>query len=214
MRTFGRGAATPAQEQNETCLSCHQTHDRLGWYGSAHEEQEVPCAACHQIHTERDPVFDSLSQQDICFDCHPRTRAQSYLASSHPLRFGKMACTDCHSPHNGHNDFQLLETSVNDTCYTCHAEKRGPFLWEHAPVAEDCTLCHNPHGSNHGAMLSQRPPLLCQQCHMPAGHPSIAYTGEATDDLLQSRFLMGASCSNCHAQVHGSNHPSGVTLTR
>ena len=32
-----------------------------------------------------------------------------------------------------------------------------------------------------------------------------------------SRFLlgsMGGSCLNCHSQVHGSNHPSGVKLMR
>ncbi len=37
---------------------------------------------------------------------------------------------------------------MNETCYTCHADKRGPFLWEHQPVNEDCTNCHTPHGSN------------------------------------------------------------------
>ena len=38
---------------------------------------------------------------------------------------------------------------LNDTCYDCHAEFRGPYLWEHAPVPEDCSNCHDPHGSNH-----------------------------------------------------------------
>ena len=32
----------------------------------------------------------------------------------------------------------LKEASVNDNCYKCHAEKRGPFLWEHPPVRENC----------------------------------------------------------------------------
>ena len=26
----------------------------------------------------------------------------------------------------------------NETCYQCHAEKRGPFLWEHQPARDDC----------------------------------------------------------------------------
>ena len=30
----------------------------------------------------------------------------------------------------------------------------------------------------------------------------------------QQEALLGRSCSNCHTQVHGSNHPSGVQLTR
>lgn len=214
LRDFGRFAATPVAEQNGVCLDCHTDHSRLGWFGSAHDEQEVSCASCHQVHVEQDPVFDAVSQQEICFDCHAETRAQTLKPSAHPLRFGKMGCTDCHSAHDGNNDFQLAASNVNDSCYSCHAEKRGPFLWEHAPVPEDCTLCHDAHGSNHAAMLKQRPPLLCQQCHMPSGHPGVAYTSDAFDDGFQSRFLLGAACSNCHEQVHGSNHPSGVTLTR
>jgi DmsE family decaheme c-type cytochrome len=134
--------------------------------------------------------------------------------SSHPLRFGAMACSDCHNPHDGNNDFLLQRSTVNLTCYLCHAEKRGPFLWEHAPASEDCTLCHRPHGSNHPSLLVRRPPLLCQQCHAPAGHPSGAYTSEEIDNNFSNRFLLGRACLNCHSQVHGSNHPSGAKLHR
>ena len=59
----------------------------------------------------------------------------------------------------------LAQLTLNDNCYTCHAEKRGPFLWEHEPSSEDCGICHRPHGSLHPALLTSRPPLLCQQCH-------------------------------------------------
>jgi len=211
---FGQNAETPVKDQNQVCLGCHNDGGRMGWFGSVHQDQEVACASCHRIHAEHDPVASPDTQQQVCFTCHPRTRAQTFLASAHPLRFGQMSCTDCHDPHNGHNDYQLVQTSINDTCYTCHAEKRGPFVWEHAPVSEDCTLCHEPHGSNHAAMLKQRPPLLCQQCHMPAGHPSVAYTSESGEQSFESRFLLGSSCINCHAEVHGSNHPSGVKLSR
>ena len=214
MLDFGADAATPVAEQDAVCLECHGGHDRMAWIGSPHQEQEVPCASCHRVHAEQDPMRLAESQQQVCFDCHPRARAQFHQPSSHPLRFGKMACTDCHSAHEGFNDHALVQNNINDTCYTCHAEKRGPFLWEHAPVPEDCTECHNAHGSNHPAMLTQRPPLLCQRCHMAAGHPSVAYTSEAAGGSYDSRFMLGASCMNCHAEVHGSNHPSGVILTR
>jgi len=206
---------TPVDVQNEVCQGCHTDSSSLfHWNGSMHDEEDVACASCHKVHAPQDPVFDKLTQQEACFSCHPRARAETFSASSHPLRFGKMTCTDCHDPHNGSNDFLLKQSTVNDTCYTCHAEKRGPFLWEHAPVSEDCTLCHNPHGSNHAALLTQRSPLLCQQCHSPSGHPSEAYTSEVAEDSFQQRFLLAQSCTNCHAQVHGSNHPSGVTITR
>lgn len=212
--TFGAKAATLAEEQNRICLGCHRSGGRLGWIGSTHEMEEVACASCHQVHRERDLVFDSLAQQEACFVCHAGKRSDTLKTSSHPLRFGGMACSDCHDPHNGDNDFLLLQATVNETCYGCHAEKRGPFLWDHAPAAEDCTLCHRPHGSNHPALLSRRPPLLCQQCHSPAGHPGVAYTSEGLENDFSNRFLLGRSCLNCHSQVHGTNHPSGAKLHR
>jgi DmsE family decaheme c-type cytochrome len=108
-----------------------------------------------------------------------------------------------------------VKPTVNQTCYTCHAEKRGPFLWEHAPVAEQCTLCHSPHGTVRPSLLIKTPPLLCQQCHTVAGHPSVAYTGAAlSSGSGSSAFLLAGSCTNCHSQIHGSNHPSGYKLMR
>lgn len=211
---FGNQAATPAVEQNAVCLECHRSRGRLGWFGSRHEAQAVPCAACHRIHRDRDRVFDALAQQEACFGCHEKRRADTFRSSNHPLRFGGMACSDCHDPHNGSHVALLREASVNETCYRCHAEKRGPFLWEHAPASEDCTLCHRPHGSDHPAMLVKRPPLLCQQCHSAAGHPSVAYAPEEAESDFNNRFMLARACLNCHSQVHGSNHPSGATLHR
>ncbi len=211
---FGPKSTTPAQVQNQICLDCHTDHGRLGWMGSRHETADISCASCHQIHRERDRVFDPLAQQETCFNCHAKRRTDALKTSSHPLRFGNMSCSNCHDPHNGNNDFLLLRSTVNETCYLCHAEKQGPFLWEHAPVAEDCSLCHQPHGSNHAALLKRRPPLLCQQCHSPQGHPSTAFTAEEIEDSFSNRFLLGRACLNCHSQVHGSNHPSGATLHR
>lgn len=205
---------TPAAQVNEICLACHNDGNSMHWAGSVHEEEEVACSDCHEVHAMQDPIMDKMGQQEKCFACHQRTRAETFRASSHPLRTGQMTCSDCHNPHDGDNDRLLVQSTVNDTCYTCHAEKRGPYLWEHAPVTEDCALCHNPHGSNHPALLTQRPPLLCQQCHSPGGHPATAYTSEEADNSFQQRFMLSRSCTNCHSQVHGSNHPSGVSQNR
>ena len=56
--------------------------------------------------------------------------------SSHmPIREGKITCSDCHNPHGSVTEKLIRQASVNEVCYTCHAEKRGPFLWEHAAGA-------------------------------------------------------------------------------
>lgn len=211
---FGKGKSTPVSEQNQACLSCHKDHTGMGWFGSTHESVDVGCVSCHSVHVERDPVFDPLLQQEVCFDCHQRVRSDTFKSSGHGLRFGSLSCSDCHNVHDGNNEFLLTEDNVNDTCFNCHAEKRGPFLWEHAPATEDCSLCHAPHGSNHPASLTKRPPLLCQQCHSAEAHPGDAYTSEDLDDRSRSRFLMSRGCMNCHSQVHGSNHPSGSSQMR
>src|SRR3546814_2224966 len=89
-----------------------------------------------------------------------------------PLPEGQMACVDCHNPHGTINVALLKTDTVNETCYQCHAEKRGPFLFEHAPVRENCLNCHTPHGSNQHALLVAPVPMLCQQRHSHTRHPN------------------------------------------
>lgn len=121
-----------------------------------------------------------------------------------------MACSDCHDVHGDDGAGLMVSATLREKCTGCHAEKRGPFLWEHQPAAEDCTLCHATHGAHFQALLKKRPPHLCQQCHAQAGHPSVRYGGRE----IPSHFLGVKGCLNCHSNMHGSNHPSGVSLAR
>ena len=105
------------------------------------------------------------------------------------------------------NDKMLLQTSVNQNCYTCHAEKRGPYLWEHAPVRENCLNCHDAHGTINEKMLKVKQPLLCQQCHQTSSHPGPAYPS-------MSRYAFNQGCMHCHPTIHGSVHPSGNRFFR
>ena len=103
-----------------------------------------------------------------------------------------MACSDCHNPHGSAGPKLLAKNTVNETCYTCHAEKRGPFLWEHQPVNEDCTNCHTPHGSNITPLLKSRPPFLCDECH-DGPHNSQAPYGTAVAGLQGGGVLPGGA---------------------
>jgi predicted CXXCH cytochrome family protein len=117
--------------------------------------------------------------------------------------------------HGSTNPYNLVRATLNDTCYECHAEKRGPLLWEHQPVTEDCSTCHAAHGSSNPGMVKLRGPLLCQSCHSQQGHPSLGYgpSGLPGNAAPATALALG-NCMNCHSQVHGSNHPSGSSLTR
>ena len=89
-----------------------------------------------------------------------------------PVREGKMDCTTCHTPHGSTNVRMLkVGNTINETCASCHAEKRGPFLHDHAAGRESCASCHDPHGSNNDRMLVAKEPMLCQRCHVSSRHP-------------------------------------------
>ena len=216
INSFKESSFLTAAERDRFCLGCHEGEARIGWHTSAHAANQVACTSCHSIHAAHDPVREKAAQPGVCYQCHRESRAQFNLPSVHPVRFGRLACSDCHQAHGSNAQRLLAKPTVTQTCYTCHAEKRGPFLWEHAPVGEDCTLCHRAHGSTRPALLVKTPPLLCQQCHSVAGHPSVARTGAALPSAggAGAGFVLAGSCTNCHSQVHGSNHPSGVKLMR
>jgi DmsE family decaheme c-type cytochrome len=213
---FSRDSAAPVAVQNGMCLGCHEKSMASSWHVGAHDAANVSCASCHDSHARKDAVLSTRTQADVCYTCHVAERGQFLKPFAHPVRQGQLACSDCHAPHGSTADKQLVKATLNQTCYECHADKRGPFLWEHAPVAEDCSSCHSPHGASNPGMLKARGPVLCQSCHSQQGHPSVAYgpSGLPGGGGAPVSSLALGNCLNCHTQVHGSNHPSGSTLTR
>lgn len=215
---------TPIETQTTQCLTCHKGGNRMHWDGSAHANNKISCSDCHNPMAKFSAkgLLKKASITETCQSCHQQQRAEFMKRSHMPLPEGKMSCEDCHNPHGTTTRPLLKADSVNEICYSCHAEKRGPFLWEHAPVRENCVNCHHPHGSNHDKLLQTARPYLCQQCHANTNHPSTFYNASMfpnaagnpqTGGALNAR-VMGRSCQNCHAQIHGSNHPAGARFQR
>lgn len=220
---FTKDWGTPTDVQNDQCLSCHQGGERLHWPGSTHARNLLGCSDCHNpmARFSATGLLAKPSISETCQTCHQQQRAEFRRRSHMPLPEGKMSCADCHNPHGSPTAPLLKADSVNDVCYACHAEKRGPMLWEHAPVRERCTNCHQPHGSNHDKLLVAARPYLCQQCHnaTAGGHSGTFFRADQTAAAaLQggtpSQRIIGRTCQNCHTQVHGSNHPSGARFQR
>ena len=208
----------PAEELNAICLSCHETQNHPAWEGSAHQRRGLKCIDCHSVHnfqSERKQLKTPVASE-TCFGCHKDIRVQMMRTSHHPVREGLMGCESCHNPHDGSRPKMIRADWQNELCYKCHTEKRGPFLWEHAPARENCLNCHNPHGSNHDKMLVAKLPYLCQRCHLNTRHPGTLYDGvtagttiaEATNRAIEH------ACKNCHQNIHGSNAPSAPYLGR
>ncbi|MGD0883633.1 MAG: DmsE family decaheme c-type cytochrome [Thermodesulfovibrionales bacterium] len=202
-----------AKEKSAKCLACHEDTKYLAfWNMSKHKAEDVSCDNCHSIHSGGDK-FLIAGKSETCYRCHKDIKAMGNKQSHHPIKEGKVSCTDCHDPHGEFSRAMIKADSVNELCYKCHAEKRGPFMWEHPPVEENCLNCHNPHGSNHDRLLVMKTPQLCQQCHDGAYHPGTPYTqfqsfappAKGTNPAAQ---LVGRACLNCHNDVHGTNGPS------
>ena len=217
MITYRKDSGESVKAQNESCLQCHKRGVQTYWEASAHAGGGVSCINCHTIMEktsdkyqlakvgDKTVFFNKRAQTEVCGQCHQQRKAQLMRSSHMPQREGKITCSDCHNPHGTPNPAMLKQTSVNENCYSCHAERRGPYLHEHAPVLENCSNCHEAHGSANDRLLVKRMPRLCNQCHVST---------HRTTDPATSRGYFNRSCANCHSQIHGSNHPAGFFFNR
>ena len=221
---FAKKGGTTAEAQSGACLTCHQSESkRSHWAGSAHESRDVACASCHTVHAAKDKVLSKATEFEVCFACHKEQRAQVNRPSHHPVVEGKVACSDCHNAHGSTGPGLMKRDNVRDTCFQCHAEKRGPFVHNHQPATEACTICHNPHGTVVESMLKVRPPFLCHECHTPHGGFIPQVIGAQVPGLKPAtpnglgkgttNATQGRACMNCHTEVHGSNNPSATNPT-
>jgi DmsE family decaheme c-type cytochrome len=215
--SFSSKSTNTPEQRNAQCLTCHQGGQRIFWHGSIHQNNNLSCSDCHNpmANFSARGLTARESINDTCFQCHKTQKVEFNKRSHMPLLEGKLACTDCHNPHGSTTSPLLKADSVNELCTTCHAEKRGPFLFEHAPVRESCLNCHTPHGSNFEALLTTPRPLLCQQCHSQDGHPAQLMTrGNMATGPMPDPRLIATSCQTCHVNIHGSNSPSGPRFER
>jgi len=220
------------EESAAVCAKCHTDGKLMDWTHSEHALSDVACNDCHSIHGGGKA---SLKEEDpeLCYSCHQEQMAKTNFPSHHPIKEGKMTCGDCHNPHGELN----TEERTNDLCLNCHSRYQGPFVFGHAPVEDDCTICHDAHGSVANNLLVQNEPFLCLQCHEghfhmlreattfvdgisapdpPANLPAAAIANPHGAESFQTSF--GTKCTTCHKVVHGSDYPSqpltGGGLTR
>ncbi len=212
-----RFTAMPAREASAACLSCHNRGSHTQWQGSAHDSRNLSCSTCHSVHAPKAPAaqLKLATELETCGSCHKAQVLKVRRAQHMPVIEGKMSCSSCHNPHGSTNVKQLrVGNWVNESCISCHAEKRGPFLWEHAAGRESCVTCHDPHGGTNDRLLVSKVPMLCQRCHIGTRHPSTIYDGRHVTAATASNRIYGRGCVNCHSNIHGSNHPSGNAFLR
>lgn len=197
------------REVVDTCTTCHNRSEHNEWAGGKHDARGVSCLTCHGVHDYKaeKAQLKKESVTETCAQCHKTQVSKLHRTAHMPVREGKMECSTCHNPHGSQNVKMLREGStINEACASCHAEKRGPFLWEHAAGRENCVSCHDPHGSNNERMLVAKVPMLCQRCHTHSRHPATIY--DQTQVNNRNNRVTGRACVQCHQMLHGSNHPT------
>lgn len=205
---FGFGAfgeKVLASAATERCLACHaDVHP--DFQQGPHGKAGVSCTDCHSIHSSGAesrvllrpaPAGRLMAGRPgfsaVCAECHADVVARFGLNERHRLREGILECTSCHDPH-GVQTRAVLGGFKQEACSTCHADKTGPYIYEHPSLrVEGCVACHDPHGSvNRHQLRFQEEAELCLSCHnaLPSFH---------------SRFTLQTNCTNCHTSIHGSN---------
>ena len=203
---------------DDACMNCHLIKGLGEWHASTHAASGVGCADCHSVHAAPGEAAYK-APLDACQSCHADVVAQFQLPSHHPVREGKMDCVSCHDVHSAKERMLISDLRPNDACTSCHQHVEGPFIFEHAPVQEDCRNCHVPHGSVANNLLTANQPTLCLQCHdfhFHAGYRAsedheVDVGGFERENPVGPRGMNIAfttSCTQCHIKIHGSDLPS------
>lgn len=202
---FAFSDAEPAPLKSARCLECHaDAHPRF--LRTRHAAAGLDCTSCHSAHSS-DPTSRSLLHPALgvetgdsagtvsatCAGCHGEVFASFGFNERHRLQEGILDCASCHDPHEPQPRL-ALGGFKQDGCVGCHADKGGPFVFEHgAQRVEGCIACHEPHGSPNRHLLTfQSVAELCYSCH-------VAVPG------FHTRFTADSICTNCHSTIHGSN---------
>ncbi len=201
-----RSAGAPVTSLVTTCLSCHEIGEGhlSDYFRSPHGKNQVSCTDCHQVHQQKSGFgLLKLDTTPLCTSCHHSTEAEFRQPYHHPVLEGGMSCLDCHSPHSDpERAARRHEVFSQFGCVTCHVDKRGPFTFEHAPVAVNgCQECHKNHGSFNPMMLNRSEVhQLCLECHSMTTGVAGAQP-PAFHDIRSARYR---NCTVCHRAIHGS----------
>jgi len=207
---FGTSTLFTLEEKIAQCLGCHTGETTFQFRSSDHARGTTECSDCHKPHASArlDHLLEEVrgdvrpaagivtrvfeAGHEACLQCHQEIRTSVNLNERHRILEGMVQCSDCHEQH-GVSTRSRLGGFNQETCFECHTDKQGPFVFEHpASRIEGCTSCHTPHGSINRHMLTHQSTAdLCYSCHVdvPGFH---------------ARFNNTTNCVNCHSTIHGS----------
>ncbi len=197
---------------------CFRCHDEAEVMASAGEYVHFPvakgeCLSCHEPHESNLAYHlkrDTIS--DLCMGCHTKTTTE-YEFLHEPFESGD--CNACHAPHVSEHKGLLFEGG-KDLCLMCHEVRKEEFerKYVHEPVGKDCSICHDPHGSNaiahlrtlkdkDGKYIPYKKPLTesCLNCHRKLD-PQVA--DQIENSKVTHKPVQDGKCTECHTP-HSTN---------
>ena len=198
-----------AKDISVRCLKCHEYgQEHANFSRSVHVQNNVSCVDCHSPHHPKETQFLMRQPQpQLCYGCHHEIKQHFTRTFHHRVNEGLVRCTDCHNPHGSSLGRQLRASESQDVvCFKCHADKAGPFVFEHQVVkVEGCVSCHLPHGSSNPKLLKRsQVNLLCLECHTFSLDP----VGQQPSGPVHNQSQKYQACTMCHVAIHGSNTSS------
>lgn len=195
-----------ARDDRTLCLICHEAKEEEFNKQVVHAPVEEGCSSCHDPH--QSPMRFQLKGEkgkpvsSLCFNCHDET------IFTRKFQHGPVGVGDCIACHNAHatdvEQLLIAPRADGQVCFQCHSDRRDSFNLKqvHAPVKEDCSLCHDPHSSDTRMQLHKSETVLCRECHEQK-------TPEVFKDIATAKFrhepVSEDRCASCH-RPHSSNY--------
>ncbi len=231
---------------NQVCFDCHSDKaEAFKGKKFTHAPVQEGCVSCHNPHSANyQYLFAAEGSQDLCFSCHSDKQKETEEATvKHKGLETKKKCLACHDPHVS-NYVKQLTMQPADLCMSCHDREytsasghlmnMKDFLAKnkdrHGPIKQnDCSGCHNTHGSKNFRILKEYfPPLfyagynpdnykLCFMCHeksLAEDERTYTLTGFRNGDqnlhyVHVNKAVKGRTCRACH-DAHATNNPKHV----
>ena len=168
---------------------------------------ENSCTGCHEMEPTLASLRPATPKQSPCYSCHPQKTFNTFVHNP----AAQWTCFVCHEVLPGERKYTTPKPDQK-VCYPCHNSETKDWKNKkimHGPTAVgNCTLCHNPHGSGHPALLKMQTTDLCINCHKDkesGAHVIAGFYGKghpvrgAKDPFKPDREFTCASCHDPHA---------------
>jgi predicted CXXCH cytochrome family protein len=231
-------------EGNDVCFFCHDDkEDAFQEKKHMHPPVEDGCVECHNPHSG--PFENNLAadgRRELCFACHDDKQEHvGEVKVKHAGLEADKLCLACHDPHFADYANQLIKQPA-ELCLSCHDREytsgdkvvvadMKTILEQnkiyHGPIKQnDCSACHNPHGSNNFRILQEPFPelfyapyqasnyKLCFMCHentIAEEKLTTTLTGFRNGNqnlhfVHVNKSVKGRTCRACH-DAHATNNP-------